>query len=111
MLILMQMRTCTCRLLCHKEACDSSVCYVQYIPDLHVTIVYFQKKSIPTPWNEGHWKFLGGGRLLKAKVLEEMYENKPEFPGRGGGCETKNLVWGEYGYFLELHITYVMGVV
>ena len=23
----------------------------------------------------------------------------------GGGCKTKNLPWGEYGYFLELHIT------
>ena len=20
-----------------------------------------------------------------------------------GGCKTKNLLWGEYGYFLELH--------
>ena len=23
----------------------------------------------------------------------------------GGRCKTKNLSWGEYGYFLELHIT------
>ena len=23
---------------------------------------------------------------------------------RGGECKTKNLPWGEYGYFLELHI-------
>ena len=30
-----------------------------------------------------NWKFLAGG---------------------GGGCKTKNLPWGEYGYFLELHI-------
>ena len=21
----------------------------------------------------------------------------------GGGCKTKHLLWGEYGYFLELH--------
>ena len=56
---------------------------------------------------EGHWKFLGGGGgVLKAKFFEAMYENKPEFPG-GGGCKTKNLPWGEYGYFLELHISYV----
>ena len=27
---------------------------------------------------EGHWKFLGGGGL------EEKYETKLEFPGRGG---------------------------
>ena len=52
---------------------------------------------------EGHWKFLGGGGILKTKFLEEMYENKLEFPG-GKGCKTKNLPLGEYGYFLELHI-------
>jgi len=28
-----------------------------------------------------YWNFLGEG---------------------GGGCKTKNLLWGEYGYFLEL---------
>ena len=46
----------------------------------------------------------GGGGVLKAKVLEEMYEKKKtEFSGGRGGCKTKNLPWGEYGYFLELH--------
>ena len=43
---------------------------------------------------EGHWKFQGGGGVLKAKFLEAMYENKPEFPGRGGGGKTKNLPGG-----------------
>ena len=54
---------------------------------------------------EGHWKFLkGGGGVLNAKFLKAMYGNKLEFPGvRGGGGKTKNLPWGEYGYFLELH--------
>ena len=53
---------------------------------------------------EGHWKFLGGGgRVLKAKDLEAMYEKKVGFPG-GRGCKTKNLPWREYRYFLELHI-------
>ena len=36
-----------------------------------------------------------------------MYENELEFPGGkvggGGGVQNKNLPWGEYGYFLELH--------
>ena len=49
---------------------------------------------------EGHWKFLGAGGLLKAKFLEEMYENKLEFPGGrgegGGGYKIENLPWGEY---------------
>ena len=53
---------------------------------------------------EGHWKFLGEGGILKAKFLEEMYENKLKFPWGEGGCKTKNLLKGEYGYFLELHI-------
>ena len=53
---------------------------------------------------EDHWKFLGGGGFLKTKFLEAMYENKLEFLGGEGGCKTKNLPWGEYGYFLELHI-------
>ena len=51
---------------------------------------------------EGYWKFQGGGGLLRAKFLEAMYKNKPEFPGGMGGCKTKNLPQVEYGYFLEL---------
>ena len=51
---------------------------------------------------EGLLKFLGGGRVLKAKILEAKYEAKMGYPG-GQGCK-KNLLWGEYGYFLELHI-------
>ena len=47
----------------------------------------------------------GGGGVLEAKCLEAMYENKLEFPGGRGECKTKNLPWGEYGYFLELHIS------
>ena len=38
-------------------------------------------EKIHTHPMEGHWKFLGGGGLLEAKFLEEMYENKLEFPG------------------------------
>ena len=57
---------------------------------------------------EGHWKFLGGGGVLKAKFLEAMYQNKPEFPeGQGGGGAKQKTFSGgsmEYGYFLDLHI-------
>ena len=48
---------------------------------------------------------LGGGGFLKAKFLEAVYDNKPEFPG-GGGVQNnnkKNIGGGEFGYFLELH--------
>jgi len=45
-----------------------------------------------------------GREDLKAKLLEGKYEAKLESPGGCGGAKQKNLPWGEYGYFLELHI-------
>ena len=42
-----------------------------------------------------------GPGVLKVKILEAKYEAKLEFP-EGWGYKTKNLPWGEYGYFLEL---------
>ena len=45
-------------------------------------------EKIHTHPMEGHWKFLGGGGVLKVKFLEEMYENKLGF---ARGCKTKNL--------------------
>ena len=37
-------------------------------------------------YTEGHWKFLWGGGVLKAKLLEfTKFEAKLEFPGGGGG--------------------------
>ena len=40
-----------------------------------------------------------GEGVLKAKFLEEMYENKLEFPG-GGGVQNKNLPrWGSMTIF------------
>ena len=50
------------------------------------------EKIHPHPM-EGHWKFLGGERVLKAKFIEEMYENKLAFPG-GRGCKTKTFRGG-----------------
>ena len=46
-------------------------------------------EKIHTHPMEGHWKFLGGGGVLKAKFLEEMCENKLKFPGGEGGCQKK----------------------
>ena len=43
---------------------------------------------------EGHWKFRGGGGLLKAKFLEAMYDNEPEFPGGRGMQNNKPSVGG-----------------
>ena len=45
-------------------------------------------ENIHTHPTEGHWKFLGGGRVLKAKFLEAMYDNIPECPG-GRGVQNK----------------------
>ena len=53
---------------------------------------------------EGHWKFLGGRGVLKAKVLEEKYENKLEFSGGGGRAKQKTFRGGVWILiFLELH--------
>ena len=54
---------------------------------------------------EGHQKFLWGEGALKVKFFEAKYEAKLKFlRGRGGGAKQENLLWEEYGYFLELHI-------
>ena len=49
----------------------------------------------------------GGGGGLKAKILEEKYEAKLEFPsgwwGRQNNNNNNKHPWGEYGHFLELH--------
>ena len=58
---------------------------------------WFQKKVHTHPM-EHHWKFLGGGGVLKAKFLDEMYENKLEFSGerRAGGAHFQHdcLIFG-----------------
>ena len=46
----------------------------------------------------------GGEGILKAKILGKEDEDKLEFLGESG-CKTKSLPWGEYGYFLELHLS------
>ena len=51
---------------------------------------------------EGHWKFLGRGGVLEAKYLEEMYENKLEFPvvkGGGGVQNKKTFIGGSMDIF------------
>ena len=42
---------------------------------------------------ECHWKFLGGGGVLKVKILEAKYEAKLEFPG-GTGVQNKKTFCG-----------------
>ena len=42
---------------------------------------------------EGHWKFLRGRELLKAKILEEKYEAKLEFPGDENNKPSMVGVW------------------
>ena len=43
---------------------------------------------------EGYWKFLGVGGILKAKFVEEMYENKAQIPRGGGGAKQKTFHGG-----------------
>ena len=61
---------------------------------------------------EGHWKFLGGV-VLKARFLEETYENKLEFPkgrGGGGGAKQKTFHGGSMGIFWNCTISLVSNV-
>ena len=67
--------------------------------------VYVVPEKIHTHSMEGHQKFLGGGVVLKVKLLEAKYEAKLEFLGGSGDAKQKNLLWGKHGYFLELHIS------
>ena len=41
-------------------------------------------------------------QVLTVKILEAKHEAKLE-SWQDRGCKTKNLRWGEYGYFQELH--------
>ena len=49
-----------------------------------------------------------GRGVLKAKFLEETYENKLEFPGGRGVQNKKPAVGVVHGYFLELHIIVIL---
>jgi len=66
--------------------------------------VWFQKISITPPQRViGN---LRGRGVLKAKIFKGKYVPKLELPeGWGGGFKPKTLHGGEYGYFLEQHIT------
>ena len=55
---------------------------------------------------EGHWKFLGGGGVLKAKFLEAMYENKLEFPEGRGVQNKKPSVGGVWIFSGTAHYNY-----
>ena len=65
-------------------------------------IVWFQKASILP--HRRSLQIPRGRGILKAKLLEEGMKLNWNFLF-GRGCQTKNLPWGEYGYFLELHIS------
>ena len=67
--------------------------------------VWFQKK-IHTHPIEGHWKFLGGGGVLKAKFLEEMFENKLKFHWGGGGQNKKPSVGGVWIFSGTAQLTF-----
>ena len=61
----------------------------------------------PYPHQERSLEIPRGRGGLKAKFLEALYENKPEFPGGGGGAQNKKPSMGGIWIliFLELHNT------
>ena len=75
---------------------------------LPIMTFFFFKKSkahcavpekIHTHPMEGHRKFLGGGGVLKVKILEAKYEAKLEFPGGMGGAKQKTFRGGSMDIF------------
>ena len=62
--------------------------------------------KIHTHPTESHRKFLGGERVLKAKILEAKYEATVNWNFQGGARvqnKRPSVGGGEYGYFLKLH--------
>ena len=62
-------------------------------------IVWFQKKSKPTPWKVIENSKGEGGGVLTAKFLEEMCENKLEFPEGRGASKQKTFRGGSMDIF------------
>ena len=74
--------------------------FIQYlqtpIPSLKIIYtVWFPKISIPPP------------QRITGNSFKGMYEPKLEFP-EGRRSQTIQPPWGEYGYFLDLHIKQFM---
>ena len=63
----------------------------------------FSSRAYPYSPHGRSLEILRGRGILKAKLLEEKYENKLEFPAGTRGYKTQRPSIGEYGYFLELH--------
>ena len=61
----------------------------------------FQKISILSP--QKGLEFPGGGGSARPKNLKKCMKLNWNFQ-RGVGVLEKSLLWGRYGYFLELHI-------
>ena len=71
---------------------------VDYLEAFKVMVECIVTEKIHTHSMKGHWKFLGGGGVLKAKFLKPLYENKLEFPeGRGGEGGAKQKKKGSVG--------------
>ena len=63
--------------------------------------MHFQKISI-LPSQKG-LEIPGKWGVPKTKKIKEMYEVELEFPEGRRDLIKKSLLWGRYGYFMELH--------
>jgi len=61
-------------------------------------------RKYPYPHHRGSLEIPRGGGVSKAKIVKGKYQLKVKF-SEGWGFKPKNPLWGEYGYFLEQHIT------
>ena len=83
-------------------------CFFPWFPAMKVTKTLCGSRKNPYPPHGRSLAIPRGRGVLKAKLLEEMYEKKTGIywgVGEGRGVQNKkNLPLGECGYFLELHI-------
>jgi len=61
-------------------------------------------RKCPYPHHRGSLEIWRGREVLKAKSFKGKYEPYWNFQ-RAGGFNPKNPLWGEYGHFLEQHIS------
>ena len=74
---------------------------------LHVTvqvnIVWFQKISIP-PQRKGFFSNISPPLALEIPIKLHTFLHIFDLPEPPSPRKFQSLLWGEYGYFLELHI-------
>ena len=66
-------------------------------------LIQFQKKN-PYPPHGRSLEISRAEEVLRSQNLRSKQNYEAKLQLGDGGCKAKILLWGRYGYFLELHI-------